>query len=155
MSETRAWWLLTIPSDGGDWGNIGLSCLVGLSTPIWCFIGPDSGAHMSEELEDASIQLPRAMMFATVLNGVLGIMMMITFCFCILDIDQVIGDSASQFPVMQIVLAATESYAATCVLGSLLIVLLFFSTVTTVASASRQIWAFSRDHVRIQEALYE
>jgi amino acid transporter len=103
---------------------------------------------MSEELEDASIQLPRAMMLATVLNGVLGIAMMITFCFCILDIDQVVGDGASQFPVMQIVLAATESYAATCVLGALLVVLLFFSTVTTVASASRQIWAFSRDNVR-------
>ena len=53
---------------------------------------------MSEELEDASIQLPRAMMLATVLNGVLGIAMMITFCFCILDIDQVDGDGASQFP---------------------------------------------------------
>ena len=33
---------------------------------------------MSEELKDASIQLPRAMMWATVLNGVLGITMLIT-----------------------------------------------------------------------------
>ncbi|KAK0834042.1 hypothetical protein LTR73_001805 [Friedmanniomyces endolithicus] len=32
---------LTNPSDGGGWGNMGLSCLVGLATPIWCFIGPD------------------------------------------------------------------------------------------------------------------
>jgi amino acid transporter len=67
--------------------------------------------------------------------------------FCIIDIDQVVGDDASQFPVMQIIFTSTGSYAATCVLGTLLIVLLFFSTVTTVASASRQIWAFSRDHV--------
>lgn len=34
---------------------------------------------MSEELKDASIQLPRAMMWATVLNGVLGITMLISF----------------------------------------------------------------------------
>lgn len=33
-------------------------------------------------------------------------------------------------------------------LGSLLVILLFFSTVTTIASASRQTWAFSRDQVR-------
>lgn len=27
--------------DGGGWGNIGLANLVGISTPLWCFIGPD------------------------------------------------------------------------------------------------------------------
>ena len=31
-------------------------------------------------------------------------------------------------------------------LGTILLVLLFFSTVTTVASSSRQIWSFARDH---------
>lgn len=36
----------------------------------------------------------------------------------------------------------------------MLVVLLFFSTVTTTASASRQIWAFSRDQVR-QECMAE
>lgn len=29
-------------NDGGGWGNMGLSCLVGLATPVWCFIGPVS-----------------------------------------------------------------------------------------------------------------
>lgn len=41
-------------SDGGGWGNQGLSCLVGITTPLWCFLGPDAGAHMAEELKDAS-----------------------------------------------------------------------------------------------------
>ena len=36
----------------------------------------------------------------------------------------------------------------------MLVVLLFFSTVTTTASASRQIWAFSRDQVR-EECIVE
>ena len=53
---------LTGSSNGGGWSSTGLSCLVGLSTPIWCFIGPDAGAHMSEELKDASVQLPKAML---------------------------------------------------------------------------------------------
>jgi amino acid transporter len=38
--------------------------MIGLTSPIWCFIGPDAGAHMSEELKDASIQLPKAMMWS-------------------------------------------------------------------------------------------
>ena len=66
-------------NDGGGWGNTGLSCLVGLVTPIWCFIGPDAGAHMGEEIKDASIHLPRAMMWATFGNGIGGVAMLITF----------------------------------------------------------------------------
>jgi choline transport protein len=54
--------LLTESSNGGGWSSTGLSCLIGLSSPIWCFIGPDAGAHMSEELKDASITLPKAML---------------------------------------------------------------------------------------------
>ncbi|TKA82591.1 hypothetical protein B0A55_01374 [Friedmanniomyces simplex] len=130
--------------DGGGWGNVGLSCLVGLATPIWCFIGPDAGAHMSEELKDASLQLPKAMMWATFGNGIMGIGMLITFCFCITDLDALLN-SDSNYPIIQVLFNATASYAGTIFLGSVLLVLLFFSTVTTVASASRQTWAFSRD----------
>lgn len=49
--------------DNGGWGNTGLSALVGITTPLWCFLGPDAGAHMSEELKDASRVLPSAMMW--------------------------------------------------------------------------------------------
>lgn len=35
--------------DGGSWGNTGLSCLVGLATPVWCFIGPDAGGELHGE----------------------------------------------------------------------------------------------------------
>jgi choline transport protein len=87
------------------------------------------------------------MLWATFANGIMGITMIITFCFCITDLNDIIGDSASEVPVINVIFNATGSYAATCVLGSLLVVLLFFSTVTTIASASRQVWAFSRDRV--------
>lgn len=133
-------------SDPG-WGSQGVSCLVGLTSPIWCFIGPDAGAHMSEELKDASRQLPKAMMWATIANGVMGIAMIITFCFCITDLEATLG-ADTNFPIINIIHSATGSNAGTCVLGSVLVILLFFSTVTTIASASRQTWAFSRDQVR-------
>ena len=53
---------------------------------------------------------------------------------------------ATDYPVIVVIYNSTQSYAATCILGTVLIILLFFSTVTTVASSSRQIWSFSRDH---------
>jgi len=42
---------------------------------------------MSEELKDASKELPRAMMWSITLNGILGITMVISFCFCIKDVE--------------------------------------------------------------------
>ncbi len=66
--------------------------------------------------------------------------------FCITDLDALLSDG-SQYPIIQVLFNATSSYAGTIILGSILLVLLFFSTVTTVASASRQTWAFSRDCV--------
>lgn len=60
MSElTPAREVFTSFQNGGGWSSQGVSCLVGLLTPIWCFIGPDAGAHMSEELKDAGRVLPR------------------------------------------------------------------------------------------------
>jgi choline transport protein len=53
----------------------------------------------------------------------------------------------SGYPIVDVIYETTGSYAATCVLISFLIVLLFFSAVSTVASSSRQIWSFARDHV--------
>ena len=48
-------------TDGGQWGNTGLSCLIGMLSPVFSFLGPDSATHMSEELRDASRTLPLAM----------------------------------------------------------------------------------------------
>jgi amino acid transporter len=80
-----------------------------------------------------------------VLNGIMGITMLISFCFCIHNVEQFVNMS-TDYPVIVVLYQATGSLAATYVLGTILLVLLFFSTVTTVASSSRQIWSFSRDH---------
>ncbi|KAF2110208.1 amino acid permease-like protein [Lophiotrema nucula] len=136
--------VFTTWTNGGEWSSMGVSALVGLSTPLWCFIGPDAGAHMSEELHDASAVLPKAMMWATFFNGIFGIVMMITFVFCGGALDSVL-DSPTGVPVLQAVYNATDSVAGTMVMGVLLVILVFFSSVSVTASSSRQIWAFARD----------
>ncbi|KAF2659732.1 amino acid permease-like protein [Lophiostoma macrostomum CBS 122681] len=136
--------VFTTWTDGGGWGSLGTSALVGLATPLWCFIGPDAGAHMSEELKDASVVLPRAMMWATFFNGMFGIIMMITFVICGGALDSVLN-SDTGVPVLQAVYNATGSVSGTAVMGTILIVLVFFSSVSIAASSSRQIWAFARD----------
>jgi choline transport protein len=53
---------------------------------------------MSEELKDASKELPRAMMWSITLNGLLGITMVISFCFCIKDVEAFVDSVSCRDP---------------------------------------------------------
>ncbi|MCJ1396698.1 hypothetical protein MMC18_009590 [Xylographa bjoerkii] len=115
-------------SNGGGWSTTGTSVMVGLLSPVYALIGSDSAVHMSEEIKDAGIVLPRAMMWAMVLNGFLGFVMLITFCFTLVFYD------------------STQSNAGTSILTAILIVSLTSACISTVATVSRQTWSFARDH---------
>ena len=130
--------------DLGGWGNTGLSTLVGITTPLWCFLSPDAGAHMSEELKDAGSVLPRAMVWSTATNAFFGLVMIITLCFCIGDIPTVLS-SPTGYPIIQVLYNSTGSYAGTVVMTVLLLMLSLVGTITCVAATSRQMWAFARD----------
>ncbi|GJJ08674.1 hypothetical protein Clacol_002893 [Clathrus columnatus] len=132
-------------TDGGGWGNIGLSTLIGILSPIFAFVGPDSAAHLSEEIRDASLVLPRAMMATTFLNGLLGFIMLVTFCFCLGDIDTILANPEVQ-PYVLVLKNVTKSNAGTALLSTILIVLTFCGCISNMATASRQLFAFARDN---------
>ena len=43
-------------------------------------------AHISEELQDAAYTLPRAMVYSTLFNGALMLIMTISYCYCVGDV---------------------------------------------------------------------
>lgn len=130
--------------DGGGWGNIGLSCLVGMLTPIFSLIGPDSATHLSEELQDASRSLPRAMVATALVNGAMGFVMLCTFCMMVGNVEEVLATPTGQ-PFIQVFYNVTNSKAATSGMTCILIIMSTFGCVGSIATSSRQIWAFARD----------
>lgn len=84
------------------------------------------------------------MIWATIGNCAFGFTMLITFCFCAGNIDDLLN-SASGIPVIQVVYQSTGSFAATAVLTLVLILISFVSTITCIATTSRQVWSFARD----------
>lgn len=96
--EARA--VFTEFNDNG-WGSIVLSSLVGILTPTVSLLGSDAATHMSEELQDASATLPKAMIATIVFNGLLGLGMLLTFVFCIGDLDRVIS-TPTGYPFIQV-----------------------------------------------------
>ncbi|KAI8931135.1 hypothetical protein NX059_011489 [Plenodomus lindquistii] len=130
--------------DNAGWGSIGLSVLVGQVSPIFALAGADAATHMSEELQDAAHTLPRSMLWTAIVNSSLGLVMIITWSFCIGDVESAIMSPTGQ-PHIQILYNVTGSKAATSVLISVTIIMAIFGCVNNVASTSRQLFAFARD----------
>ena len=131
--------------DNAGWGSVGLSVLVGQLAPIFALLGSDAATHMSEELQDASYVLPRAMIWTAVSNSTLGFLMLVTFCVCLGDVESAIGTPTGQ-PHIQIMYNATQSVAGATALASITTVMAIFGCVNNVATCSRQLFAFARDN---------
>jgi choline transport protein len=69
----------------------GLATLVGIITPTTAFLGADAAVHMAEELKNASKALPKAMVWTSIVNGAMGFVMLITFCYTLGDLESVLA----------------------------------------------------------------
>jgi amino acid transporter len=97
--------------------------------------------YLAEEVEDASLNVPRAIWWSYLLNIVMGTAMLITMLFCIGPLDAVI-DSATPYLIL---FQNTGSNAVTYVLLVTLFLLIMLGNITALAATSREVWAFSRD----------
>jgi choline transport protein len=131
-------------TDSTTGNSTGLSTLIGILSPVFSFIGPDSAAHMAEEVHDASLTLPRVMLATTLVNGALGFVMLCTFCMLVGNVEDILATPTGQ-PFIQMFYNITQSKAGTSVMTSILIVMATFGCIGNVAASSRQIWAFARD----------
>lgn len=128
----------------GHWDTQGLSFMVGLLAPIYTLIGADSAVHMSEEIKDASIVLPKAIMWAAVINGSLGFVMVITFCFTLGSVFEIL-ETPTHYPFIQVFYNVTKSKTGTSIMTAIIIVNITSACISTVATVSRQTWSFARD----------
>ncbi len=148
-------WLLAPRADPGEvftefinlggWSTNGLSFMVGLLAPVYTLIGADSAVHMSEEIRDASVVLPKAIIWAAGLNGSMGFIMVITFCFTLGSVYDII-DTPTGYPFIQVFYNVTQSNVGTTIMTSILIVNVTSACISTVATVSRQTWSFARDN---------
>lgn len=96
-------------------------------------------ADSAEETNDASRNLPIAMMFSVPFNIVLNLVMAITIVFCLGDIESVLNTHTGQ-PFIQMFYNSTQSYAGTSAMVATVITMLFLCCVNEVATSSRQLW---------------
>lgn len=104
-----------------------------------------------------------AMMWTLILNGATGFIMVITFAFCIGNLTDAITPTYS-YAYIDVFYNSTGSKAGATVMACLIILMCLCSTISNVATASRQMFAFARDrglpfsnflaHVSVSMAMY-
>jgi len=99
---------------------------------------------MAEETRHASDVIPKAMVASYFINGLMVFLMLITYCFCLSDLDTAF-QSATGFPFIAVFATAVGSAEGAAAITSLLIVLIVFSVTNYMAACSRQVFAFARD----------
>ncbi|KAM0696528.1 hypothetical protein Q7P36_003776 [Cladosporium allicinum] len=136
--------ILTFTTTAG-WSDVSLASLIGMVSVIGILVGYDCTVHMSEEVQDASIVLPQVLMWSISVNGIMAIVMGVTFIFCIGDIDSVLASPTNE-PFIQVFYNATQSYAGATIMTMIIVVMLTSACISEVATASRQLWSFARDN---------
>lgn len=137
--------LLTFTNNGG-WATTGLSAMIGLTTPVSIWIGYDCSAHMSEEIEDASVNLPKSIMAAVGVNGITAFLMVITLCFCTGDQTAALNAvTTTGYPFLEVFYQGVRSKGAVNAMTFILIFGLTNCAISETATSSRQIWSFARD----------
>ncbi|KAK5119791.1 hypothetical protein LTR16_004724, partial [Cryomyces antarcticus] len=99
-------------------------------------------SNTAEEVEDASLNVPRSMVWAFVLNGLMGFVTLITYVFCIGDLTSALN---SPEPFVATFLNGTGSTGGATGLTIILFILLIAGNNTCTTTESRQMWAFARD----------
>ena len=116
--------------------------LLGLLLPIYTITGYDASAHTSEETVNAASSVPRGMVMSVVWSGVFGWVMLCAFVLMIPDMAEAAKQGWNVF-------FWGMDQAVNPVVKEILYIAIFISQLlcglATVTSASRMIYAFSRD----------
>ncbi|KAI4137931.1 MAG: hypothetical protein LQ341_004905 [Variospora aurantia] len=156
--------VFTVFVNQGGWPTTGLSFMVGLTGNVFAFLGTlplllalleplfsdfeitgtDAAIHMSEEISNAAVNVPRSMLTSVMLNGTLGFAMLVAVLFCLGDIEQIV-ETNTGYPFMEIFLNATQSVGGAAAMASIVVTLGICATIALLASSSRMTWSFARD----------
>lgn len=141
-SNASVW--LTSLNEGG-WPTQGVSYCVGFLGNVATFVGADASVHLAEEVSNAAVNIPKAIIGAMLINGTVGFAMMVTILYCLGDVDSVLN-SRTDFPFIQIFFNSVGNVAGATVMSAVVLTLTWACSIGITTTASRMTWSFARDN---------
>jgi choline transport protein len=141
-SNASVW--LTSLNEGG-WPTQGVSYCVGFLGNVATFVGADASVHLAEEVSNAAVNIPKAIIGAMLINGAVGFAMMVTILYCLGDVDSVLN-TRTEFPFIQIFFNSVGNIAGATVMAAVVLTLTWACAIGITTTASRMTWSFARDN---------
>jgi len=119
-----------------------MAFLLGLLLPIYTITGYDASAHTAEETMNASVSVPKGMVSSVIWSGLFGWIMLCSFILMLPSLDE----AAKQgWNVFFWGMSSTVNPTVIVVLYVAIFISQWLCGLATVTSASRMLFAFSRD----------
>ena len=122
-------------------GNYSFGFLNALVLGMWTFTGYDASAHVSEETHDPARRAPWGIVSSVAVSAIAGYALVSALT---LAIDDLPATAADKEPALHVLRHAFGESAGNMTMG-LAIVAMWFCGLSSVTSASRMLFAFSRD----------
>lgn len=139
-----------------------LSVMIGQSSALYACGNPDAVAYLSDEAQvhlipllvaaerpkwlteyqDAACTIPRIMVSSHILSGSLGLVFLVIYMFCMVDVTAAINDTTG-YPFL-FVLKKAFNLATVNVFTVVVLVLIFAGTLSYNFSSSRQMFSVSQ-----------
>lgn len=101
---------------------------------------------MSEEIANAAVNVPRSIFISMIINGTLGLSMLLAVLFCLGDQEAAMNaEKTYGYPFIEVFVSGVHSLAGATVMVSIVIAMAWAATIGVLATASRMVWSFARD----------
>ncbi|KAI1254210.1 hypothetical protein MGN70_004606 [Eutypa lata] len=129
--------------DGSGWNSKGFSFLIGYLSVAWTMTDYDATAHISEELHNAALSAPIAIVQAIVVSWVFGLLLNIAFGFGAANLDDLLSSPLGN-PTAQVFLNA-GGRAGGLGMWFWVILVQFFTGISAMLADTRTCFALARD----------
>ncbi|SPO23621.1 related to Choline permease [Ustilago trichophora] len=124
------------------WNN-GVAWILGLLQAAFSLLGSDGATHLIDEIDQPSINAPRAMILAVAIGASSTFIVLMVFLFVLKDFDGVISSPAG--PLLEIIYQAVGNRAGAVCLLMFPVCSMAFTATALLTTSSRMTQAFARD----------
>ncbi|CAD0058370.1 unnamed protein product, partial [Aureobasidium pullulans] len=126
-----------------EWSSTALAMLAGQANMNYSCSYSDSPVHLSEEVQDAAIVVPKVIMRSLWISGICGLLVVVTFVFCIPSVADALSHPTG-YSFLYVMQLSVPNGVIVCVL-LVLLGLVGSSSIGFAAATARITYAFARD----------
>ncbi|KAF2493506.1 amino acid transporter [Lophium mytilinum] len=142
--HATASFIFTDTTSKSGWSSEGWTFMLAVGNAVYSFLGSDGGAHLCEEIPLPGKNVPKVIMYPLLMGLITAFPFAAALMYAITDLSAVLA-TPTGLPLIEIYRQGTGSNVAASILMAVFAFCFFSNLVANATTASRTLWAFSRD----------